>query len=179
MRNFWVLTICLCSSGCGTITLPTAAKLDDGTTLTGTATAAVSGGTFQLTQPGGSLSCSGTYNALDTSPTITIPVTCNDGRYGSAVITRARDGMSGSGYVTTSDGKRGVVAFGNNAELVISAPSSYGTLPTYSPTTSASSASYSRPRTSSYRTYYRGPRGGCYYINSNGNKTYVDRSMCN
>lgn len=25
----------------------------------------------------------------------------------------------------------------------------------------------------------RGPRGGCYYINSRGNKTYVDRSMCN
>jgi len=29
------------------------------------------------------------------------------------------------------------------------------------------------------RTYHRGPRGGCYYINSNGNKTYVARSMCN
>lgn len=24
-----------------------------------------------------------------------------------------------------------------------------------------------------------GPRGGCYYINSNGNKTYVDRGHCN
>ena len=30
-----------------------------------------------------------------------------------------------------------------------------------------------------YRTYYRGPRGGCYYINSKGNKSYVDRSLCN
>jgi len=29
------------------------------------------------------------------------------------------------------------------------------------------------------RTYITGPRGGCYYINSNGNKTYVDRSFCN
>lgn len=41
-----------------------------------------------------------------------------------------------------------------------------------------------RSRTSSTkkatgRTYIRGPRGGCYYINSNGNKTYVDRSFCN
>jgi hypothetical protein len=36
---------------------------------------------------------------------------------------------------------------------------------------------YSRRRSSS-REYIRGPRGGCYYINSNGNKTYVDRSMC-
>lgn len=26
--------------------------------------------------------------------------------------------------------------------------------------------------------YIRGPRGGCYYINSRGNKTYVDRSLC-
>jgi hypothetical protein len=23
-----------------------------------------------------------------------------------------------------------------------------------------------------------GPKGGCYYINSNGNKTYVDRDFC-
>ncbi|HEU0047772.1 MAG TPA: SH3 domain-containing protein [Nitrososphaera sp.] len=28
------------------------------------------------------------------------------------------------------------------------------------------------------RTYIRGSRGGCYYINSNGNKTYVARSFC-
>lgn len=26
--------------------------------------------------------------------------------------------------------------------------------------------------------YITGPRGGCYYINRNGNKTYVDRSLC-
>lgn len=26
---------------------------------------------------------------------------------------------------------------------------------------------------------YKGPQGGCYYINSNGNKTYVDASECN
>jgi hypothetical protein len=31
---------------------------------------------------------------------------------------------------------------------------------------------------SSRRTYITGPRGGCYYINGNGNKTYVDRSLC-
>lgn len=28
------------------------------------------------------------------------------------------------------------------------------------------------------RTYILGPRGGCYYINRNGNRTYVDRSRC-
>jgi hypothetical protein len=28
------------------------------------------------------------------------------------------------------------------------------------------------------RTYSRGPRGGCYYINSSGRKIYVDHSLC-
>lgn len=28
-------------------------------------------------------------------------------------------------------------------------------------------------------TLFTGPQGGCYYKNSNGNKTYVDRSECN
>lgn len=31
----------------------------------------------------------------------------------------------------------------------------------------------------SSKGYIRGRRGGCYYINRNGNKTYVDRSLCN
>ncbi len=26
---------------------------------------------------------------------------------------------------------------------------------------------------------FTGPKGGCYYYNGNGNKTYVDRSECN
>jgi hypothetical protein len=26
---------------------------------------------------------------------------------------------------------------------------------------------------------YKGPQGGCYYINSNGNKTYVEANECN
>lgn len=28
-------------------------------------------------------------------------------------------------------------------------------------------------------TLYKGEDGGCYYINGNGNKTYVDRNQCN
>lgn len=34
------------------------------------------------------------------------------------------------------------------------------------------------PNANEERTYITGERGGCYYINSNGNKTYVDRSVC-
>jgi ketosteroid isomerase-like protein len=29
------------------------------------------------------------------------------------------------------------------------------------------------------RTYVKGPRGGCYYLNSSGSKVYVDKSFCN
>jgi hypothetical protein len=29
------------------------------------------------------------------------------------------------------------------------------------------------------KTYFRGPRGGCYYINAKGNKSYVSRNLCN
>ncbi len=45
-----------------------------------------------------------------------------------------------------------------------------------------STSSYSQTkstRKASSRKYIRGPRGGCYYWNSSGNKTYVDRSLCN
>lgn len=48
--------------------------------------------------------------------------------------------------------------------------------PSYSP----SPRNQGTPQISSpSRAYIRGPRGGCYYINSNGNKTYVSRSLCN
>ena len=45
-------------------------------------------------------------------------------------------------------------------------------------TISPKHSNYTKKSYSRSRTYYRGPRGGCYYINSNGNKTYVARSMC-
>ncbi len=172
------LTICaagLLLSSCGSYTTPAAVKFDDGTALLGTTTAAISGGHFQLSTPDKSLICGGTYDALDMKTVITIPVSCNDGRYGSAVITRNRDGLGGRGYVTTSDGKRGVVAFGNNAGAILTASprSSVVTSPSY-----RQSSSYSGRSSSSYRTYHLGPRGGCYYFNGSGNKQYVDRSFC-
>lgn len=49
-------------------------------------------------------------------------------------------------------------------------------------TYSLNSSSSSEPRGSygpRQSGLIRGPRGGCYYINSRGNKTYVDRSLCN
>ncbi len=59
-------------------------------------------------------------------------------------------------------------------------PSPLSELELYTPPT-APQRSTPAPRStspSSSRGYIRGPRGGCYYINSRGNKTYVDRSLC-
>lgn len=40
------------------------------------------------------------------------------------------------------------------------------------------SSSGSRCGTYNGKSVYKGPKGGCYYINSKGNKSYVDRSYC-
>lgn len=54
--------------------------------------------------------------------------------------------------------------------------------PTARSTTASSGGSRrssgSSRRSSGGRGYHTGPRGGCYYINSSGNKQYVDRSNC-
>jgi len=52
---------------------------------------------------------------------------------------------------------------------VVKEPVSMGAAPVYSPP----------QRSTSRSRYITGPRGGCYYINSNGKKIYVDRSLCN
>jgi hypothetical protein len=49
--------------------------------------------------------------------------------------------------------------------------------PALPPLTSPGSSGGSQ-RSSGGRQLHVGPRGGCYYINGNGNKTHVDRSEC-
>jgi hypothetical protein len=41
---------------------------------------------------------------------------------------------------------------------------------------SANAENTYRPK--SAHSYITGPRGGCYYINRNGSRTYVDRALC-
>src|SRR5690606_5320325 len=86
-------------------------------------------------------------------------------------------------YATTSDGKRVLLRSNGTWEYVNKqstttrnavSNTTRTTTPTVQPRKNNSSTS-----ASSGRTYIRGPRGGCYYINRNGNKTYVDRSFCN
>lgn len=36
-----------------------------------------------------------------------------------------------------------------------------------------------KKRIKKVRVYIKGPKGGCYYINSKGRKIYVSRTLCN
>ncbi len=86
-------------------------------------------------------------------------------------------------YATTTDGKTVLLKSNGNWEYVNTTTSSNSAdkkiLSSSRPSTSRTKI-YSTPSTKyTSRRYIRGPRGGCYYINRNGGKTYVDRSMCN
>lgn len=84
-------------------------------------------------------------------------------------------------YATTTDGKKVILKSNGTWEYVKDSSTPANSL--YSggskSTSSNTKAGASSAKKSTGRTYIRGPRGGCYYINSNGNKTYVDRSFCN
>ena len=102
--------LAITASGCA-ITVPVVAIEANGSVWRGTATASLSGGSFQVSS--GSLRCVGTYDAFDYSTTITMPVQCNDGRAG--VVTSTRNGLQGSGRVRLSNGTIADFVFGNAA----------------------------------------------------------------
>jgi hypothetical protein len=174
MRRIAFLGLLLALSACGTYSTPAAVQISDGRQMVGTATAAMSGGTFHVSD-GKGFSCDGTYDALDTSRDISAPVLCSDGRIGTISLHRTPDLLSGSGDFVLNDGTTGRVAFGKLA------PSVFSSAPN-APTTAR--AIYNPPQAHvmrsvpAHRNYIRGPRGGCYYISGSGSKVYVDRSKC-
>ena len=102
------------AGGCA-VQVPVAVIYQNGRILRGTNTADLSGGSFSVTD--GKLTCSGSYNSLNTAPTITIPVICSDGRTGIAMATRDTS-MSGGGKVRLSDGTQADFIFGEAANRI-------------------------------------------------------------
>ena len=103
-----LLLLCGCST-----TVPVAVIGAKEGTLRGSATASLTGGSFEVSK--GDLKCAGTYNALSNSMTITIPVLCNDGRRGIVTATREAGGQSGGGRVRMDDGTEADFIFGEVA----------------------------------------------------------------
>jgi len=103
-----MLGLCACS-----VTEPVVVIGQNGQILRGTTTAAVTGGSFTVSD--GKLTCAGTYDAWDMSTTISMPVTCSDGRRGIIIATRDNSGISGSGTVRLTDGSTATFLFGSAA----------------------------------------------------------------
>jgi hypothetical protein len=79
VRGLILLASALALAGC-TVTEPVAVVVRDipGGIMRGTTMASLIGESFSVSN--GSPSSGGDYNTLDTSPTISIPVLCSDGR---------------------------------------------------------------------------------------------------
>ncbi|GLK78043.1 hypothetical protein GCM10008171_32970 [Methylopila jiangsuensis] len=121
IRTALLALACAALAACSHTT-PAAVRMTDGRLLTGTATAALSAGTFEVVDPASRLRCFGNYDQFSSSIELSAPVTCSDGRVGVIRLTRSPDLLSGSGTVTMTDGSVGNVAFGSLAASVIAPP---------------------------------------------------------
>ena len=100
--------------GCS-VTVPVAVIGQHGEIMRGTNTASLASATFTVTD--GKVTCSGSYNPLNESQTITTTVTCTDDRTG--IVTAVRDSpTSGGGTVTLSDGTSARFIFGEAARRI-------------------------------------------------------------
>jgi predicted aspartyl protease len=115
-RNFVIAgaTALICAS-C-TVTEPVVVVGQGGEIYRGMTTAALSGGSFGITN--GKVTCSGSYSDYDLSPTLTIPATCTDGRTAVITATREASGVSGMSTIAVSDGSTWTFGFGSDAARV-------------------------------------------------------------
>lgn len=100
-------------SACST-TLPVAVIDSSGNVLRGSVTASMQGSSFSVS--GAGRTCAGSYNGMDSSPTISLPVQCSDGKRGIAIVTRDACLCSGSGRIRMQDGSEADFIFGKAAE---------------------------------------------------------------
>jgi hypothetical protein len=119
-----VLFIIVLLSGCATTepvkvvkqnntaTIPVAVIGQDGRVLSGVNIVSLTEASFSISD--GKLTCAGSYDPLQKSQTISMPVLCNDGRKG--VVRAIRDSYkSGSGTFRLNDGYHGDFVFGKAA----------------------------------------------------------------
>jgi hypothetical protein len=109
-----VISVPLVIHGCAN-SIPVAVIGQHGEIMRGSNTFSLTSATFTVTD--GKVTCSGSYNPLNESRTITTTVTCTDGRAG--IVTATRDSAtSGGGVVTLSDGTSGRFIFGDAASKI-------------------------------------------------------------
>lgn len=114
MRNISTLLLIIFTGGCS-ITVPVGVISQRGNVLTGSATATISTGNYNVSN--GTLSCSGSF---DPGPGDVVPIRtmCNDGRSGSGQAIRDASKVAGRGTITLSDGETAEFIFGKPAEAL-------------------------------------------------------------
>ena len=109
IRAIGLSSAVLALGGCS-LTEPVAVIGSNGEVMKGTATASSIGpSTFQVSN--GRVSCTGTYDAITLSPTVSFIAKCSDGRTGIGQAIRDSD-ISGSGTISLSDGTTARFIFG-------------------------------------------------------------------
>jgi hypothetical protein len=113
--NKIILCVAFVLGACATSnTQPVAVIGADGIVMRGSATASLQGSSFRV--DGGGRTCSGSYDGLNNSITISMPVQCSDGKRGIVIVTRDPCGCSGSGRIRMQDGSESDFIFGKAAE---------------------------------------------------------------
>lgn len=114
MMKMIVLISCTLLSACVSpvaVSQPAVVISDEGQVLRGFAQATWDGqGSFSVS--GSGLTCSGVYDAMTTSTTLSFSVICNNGLKGIATSTRDASLQTGSGVVRMFDGSEWNFVFG-------------------------------------------------------------------
>lgn len=113
MRWAYTMGIVIVVASCGDAILSPVVGVIGSERAQGQAVARWDGsGSFSVATPRG-LECQGTYDALDSNPTIRAAAKCNDGRTGTCIITRNIARMTGSAICSDSRGAFGRFVFGD------------------------------------------------------------------
>jgi hypothetical protein len=89
---------------------------EDGTPAISQASAVAQNGTIDVSD--GTTQCRGEYDPAGTSKTLQVALKCDDGRTGTASMTRSADQTSGAGTVSLSDGAQWEFLIGRATELI-------------------------------------------------------------
>lgn len=117
MRVYPYCAVLLLSACALEVSAPLAVIGENGQVLRGTTEASLSeGGRFFASD--GNLSCSGPYDAMTESTTLSVVVTCSDGRRGLATATRDQSLQSGAGTMRLNDGSDWTFVFGPAANAL-------------------------------------------------------------
>lgn len=114
MKRVAIGIVVLSIAGCASeFRVPVTGQSSTGEAAAGEAIARLSGkGEFWVKFPAG-MRCEGDYDSLDRAPTIIVPVRCDNGTRGEAVVTRQLNGISGTAIVKLTNGQSGQFVFGD------------------------------------------------------------------